>query len=261
MKIVFFGAPEFAAVILTSLIGAHEMIAVVTQPDRPAGRGGKTVPGAVKQLALTAGIPVLQPERIKNAYFYGALKHYNADIYVVAAYGRILPERVLTLPQYGAVCVHPSLLPKYRGAAPIQRAVIAGEKQTGVSIMQMDPGIDTGDILLQETIEIFDDDTYGSLHDRLAVLGARLLADALGLIGLGEIEFVKQNDADASRAEMIDKDTGRIDWNKPPREIIDLIRGLNPKPGAYTAYNGETLKIWSAAATDAADGPPGAISI
>ena len=261
MKLIFFGAPEFSAVVLSSLIDTHEVLAVMTQPDRPAGRGGKIVPGEVKKLAVSAGIPVLQPVKIKNNFFYDALKSYGADIFAVAAFGRILPERLLTLPKYGAVCVHPSMLPKYRGAAPIQRAVMNGEKQTGVSVMQMDPGIDTGDILLRETVEITDNDTYGSLHDRLAVLGARLLTDALGLIEIGEIERVKQNDADATYAAMIDKETGRIDWDKPPAEILNLIRGLYPRPGAYTIYNGEALKIWSAAATDDANGFHGAISV
>ena len=261
MKIIFFGTPDFAVYSLDALIKSerHETLAAVTQPDRPRGRGNKVSFSPVKEAALAAGVPVLQPERVKSDVFYNKLKKYGADIFIVAAYGRVLPERLLTLPKYGAVNVHASLLPKYRGAAPIQRAIMNGEKKTGVTIIQMDKGIDTGDMILKKEIEITETDTGGSLHDKLALLGAESLLAALFLLEKGEARPEKQDDCAASHAPMLDKETGRVNWNGEPEKIIDQIRALCPSPGAYTFYKGGQIKIYSGAKTESPPGSPGEI--
>ena len=255
------GTPAFAVRALEALLPHHAVIACVTQPDRRSGRGGAVSFSEVKTAAQTADIPVLQPEKIKTAAFYDALAAYKADIFVVAAYGRILPERILNMPAYGAVNIHASLLPVYRGAAPIQRALINGDNKTGITIMQMDKGIDTGDILLQEELPIKDSDTYGSLHDALSELGARLILDALAKLEAGTVRRERQNETAASYAPMLVRTDERIDWHKTAREIFNLARGLNPRPGAYTTYKGEPVKIFSCAETDAYPGEPGAIHI
>ena len=265
MKLIFFGTPEFAACSLRALIDEHEVLSVVTQPDRPSGRGGKITFSAVKETAISAGIPVMQPEKIKTKIFFNELKSYGADIFVVAAYGRILPERVLNIPQHGSVNVHASLLPKLRGAAPIQRAIMNGEKKTGVTIMQMDEGIDTGDIILQKEIEIHETETGGGLHDKLAPLGASALLEALFFIEKGEAKRMKQDDELASYAPMIGKETGHINWNGATRDIINQIRGLNPFPAAY-AYDkmnpgSGPLKIFAAEPIINVVGSPGEIRV
>ncbi len=246
MDIVFMGTPDFAVPILEKLIEHYNVTAVITQPDKPKGRGNRIVFPPVKECAIKHDIPVLQPIKIKDPAFIEELKSYPADIFVVAAYGQILPESVLFMPKFGSVNVHGSLLPKYRGAAPIQWAIIDGESTTGVTIMQMDTGLDTGDMLLKNSFQITPDDTYATVHDKMSKIGADTLIEALKLIQSGKIEKIKQDDKQSTYAKMITKDTGKIQWHKTSESIINLIRGLDPWPGAYALYNGETLKIWKA---------------
>ena len=250
MRIVFFGTPEFAVCSFTALVSAYDVRAVVTQPDKPRGRSDAKSFSPVKDAAIDAGVPVLQPESLGDAATYEKLKSFGADIFVVAAYGNKLPKRLLALPGRGAVNVHASLLPEYRGAAPVQRAIMDGADVTGVTIMQMDGGIDTGDIILQKEIEIAEAETGGGLVRRLAELGAGALAEALFLIERGEEKRVRQDGSRASRAPMITNETGSIDWTKNAAEIKNLIRALDPVPGAYTFLNGERLKLYSAAVTE-----------
>jgi len=244
MNVIFMGTPVFAEVILKALAGKHRVTAVVTQPDKPSGRGHKTQPPPVKQLALSLGVPALQPEKVRQRVFYSALETYGADVFVVAAYGKILPKTVLDMPRLGCVNVHASLLPKYRGAAPIQRAIMAGETVTGVTIMRMDEGIDTGDIIRRERVEIGPGETYGSLVNRLAQTGAGALLEALDDLEAGKAVFEKQADSDSSYAPMITGETCVIDWDKPGAAIINLIRALNPEPGAVAPLEG--FKVWKA---------------
>jgi len=257
------GTPEFAKVSLDALLKSkeHEVAAVVTQPDRPVGRGGKLVFSPVKVCALEHNIPCLQPERIKANEAVAELENFNADIFVVAAYGQILPKSVLDMPRYGCVNVHASLLPKYRGAAPIQRAIIDGEKTTGVTIMQMDVGLDTGGMLFVKEIEITQDDTGGTLHDKLAVLGAQSLLEALDEIARGEQKPEPQDDALSTYAQMLTKETGRINWNDTSENIANLVRGLAPRPSAWTKLDGEMFKIHAAApcAEQESQGAPGQV--
>ena len=251
MNVIFMGTPEFGAVILDALAKSHNVSAVVTQPDKPVGRGHKTQPPPVKKLALALGIPALQPERVRSRKFIDALESYGADVIVVAAYGKILPKAVLDLPRFGCVCVHASLLPKYRGAAPIQWAIINGETETGVSIMRMDEGIDTGDVVSRTRVDITPDETYGSLYPRLAQAGAAAVIDALKQLENGAAVFEKQGEAGACYAPMIKNETCVIDWNKSDGQIINLIRALNPEPGAVSAAGG--IKIWKAEPAEVAE--------
>lgn len=245
MRILFMGTPEFAVPSLTAMLEHGEkVVAVVCQPDRPSGRGRKLSAPPVKIAALAAGLPVLQPAKIKTEEFLDALRSYRPDIIVVTAYGRILPETIINLPVHGTINVHASLLPKYRGAAPIQWAVINGEKQTGVTIMQMDAGLDTGDILLPGAINIADDDTAGSLAVKLSRLGGELLVEALQKIRKGLLRAVKQDDAAATLAPLLAKEDGHINWELPAVKIGCLIRGLDPWPSAYTFLNGERLRLF-----------------
>lgn len=246
MKVVFMGTPDFAVPTLKAIAESekHSVAAVVTQPDKPKGRGKKILFPPVKEFALENNIPVLQPTKMKDENFVEQLKNCNADVFVVVAYGRILTEEILSIPKFGCINVHGSLLPKYRGAAPIQRAIIEGEVVTGVTIMYMEKGLDTGDMLLKEEIAINSDDTYGSLHDKMAPIGAKALIETLELIENGEATPVKQDNSLSTYAHMIQKDTGHIDWNKNSSEIVNLVRGLNPSPTAYTLYNGEVFKIY-----------------
>lgn len=248
MKIIFMGTPEFSVSCLSALIGhgRHEVLAVVTQPDKPVGRSKKLTFPPVKQIAVNNNIEVLQPEKIKNKEFVQILADFGADIFIVAAYGQILSEEILSLPRYGCINVHASLLPKYRGASPIQSAIIGGETTTGVTIMQMDKGLDTGDMLYKKEIEIDKQDTGGSLHDKLSAVGAAALIEALDLIEKNKITPEKQNDELATCTPLLDREAGHIDWSKTPRQIVDLVRGLDPWPGAYTIYNGEKIKVWKA---------------
>lgn len=247
MRIIFMGTPDFAVPCLDMLVKeGHDVCLVVTQPDKPKGRGKKMLFPPVKEKALEYEIEVFQPVKVRETEAVEKLKEYNADIIVVVAFGQILPESILNMPKYGCVNVHGSLLPKYRGAAPIQWSVINGDKETGVTTMYMEKGLDTGDMLLKASFEITEDDTYGSVHDKMCVLGADVLKETLVKIENGTIEREKQNDSLSNYAPMISKDTGHIDWNKTSDEIINLIRGLDPVPAAWTVYNGEVLKIWKA---------------
>lgn len=261
MKIIYMGTPDFAVGPLKALIEAgHEICAVVTQPDRQKGRGKEMAPSPVKECALSYGIPVLTPVKIKEAETIEELKKYPADIFVVAAFGQILSEEILNMPRYGCVNIHASLLPKYRGAAPIQWSIIDGEKETGVTIMQMDKGLDTGDILFQKKVPITKEETGASLFDKLAEAGSKLIVEALDKIEKGDVVPVRQDDNNSCYAKMLSKSTGRIDWNKSAVEIERLIRGLNSWPSAYTEYKGKQLKIWRAEALPHIDGEPGRIA-
>ena len=247
MKIVFMGTPDFAAGALKSLIEAgHEITAVVTQPDKAKGRSQELLPPPVKVVALEHGIPVLQPVRIKRPEEVEKLKQYPADIYVVAAFGQILSQEILDIPEYGCLNIHASLLPKYRGASPIQHVIIDGEEKTGITIMQMDAGLDTGDMLYQKEIAISPKDTYASLHDKLMVLGGEAIVEALPLLEQGKLVPRKQEDALSCYAHLIDKTMGELDFTKSAEILDRLIRGLNPWPSAYTTYHGKQLKVWEA---------------
>jgi len=262
MRAVFMGTPEFAVSILSKLMGRHYIAYAITQPDRPKGRKKTLTPPPVKEFALKSGIEVLQPERIKDKDFIASLeiKASAADVFVVAAYGQILPEALLNMPKFGCINVHASLLPKYRGTAPVQRAIINGERVTGITIMKMDKGIDTGDIILQSEIKIEDSDTGGSLLEKMSVLGAAALIEALEQIENNTAVYTPQDNARATYAPMITKQTGLIDFNKTAEEISDLIRGLMPLSPAYTVYKNRELKILNAKITkDIKDGKPGEI--
>ena len=248
MKIVYMGTPDFAVPCLESIIKSenNNVIGVVTQPDKPKGRGHKLQPTPVKAKAVEYNIPVFQPETLKNRSFEDELKQLNPDIIVVVAYGQILPEYILNFPKFGCINVHASLLPKYRGAAPIQWSVINGDTTTGVTTMYMAKGLDSGDMILKAEEKIKDDDTYGTLYDRLSYIGADLLIKTLDLIERGEVVRVPQNDDDATLAPMITRDMEHIDWNNTSENVVNLIKGLNPQPVSYTMYNDEKLKIWFA---------------
>lgn len=247
MKIVYMGTPDFAAAPLEALIKAgHQVTAVVTQPDKQRGRGKEVQMTPVKKCALKHGIPVFQPVKIKEKEAVDQLREYPADIFVIAAFGQLLSEEILEMPPFGCVNIHASLLPAYRGAAPIQWAILNGEKETGVTIMQMEKGLDTGDILLKKAIPIDPKETGESLHDKLMEAGAELIVEALPLIESGRILPEKQEDSKSSYASRLNKEMGRIDWNKDAEELERLVRGLNSWPSAYTSYRGKTLKIWDA---------------
>jgi len=257
MKLVFAGTPEFAAVSLAALLGArHEVTLVLTQPDRPAGRGLKPQPSAVKRLALARGLRIIQPGKLNEVEALGAVAAACPQVIVVAAYGLLLPSVLLALPAQGCLNVHASLLPRWRGAAPIQRALLAGDTETGVTIMQMDEGLDTGAMLLQRTIPIASDDTTGTLHDKLAALGAQLLVQALTKIPAPRA----QDAAAATYAPRIHKREAAIDWHKPAVEIGRQVRAFNPAPGAQTRIDGETFKIWRAGIEPGIAAAPGTVS-
>ncbi|MGB8427043.1 MAG: methionyl-tRNA formyltransferase [Desulfobacterales bacterium] len=257
-NIVFMGTPDFSVPCLETLHRSrHRVIQVVTQPDRPQGRGRRVYPPPVKTAALTLGLPVIQPEKIKTAAFIDTLARLHPDLMVVVAYGRILPPALLAIPAGGCVNVHASLLPLYRGAAPIHWAIINGETETGITTMLMDAGMDTGDILLTATEPIAPEDTAASLHDRLAVLGARVLDDTLEQLADGRLTPRPQLHARATLAPILKKEDGRIDWHRPAERIYDRIRGLTPWPGAFTFYDGKRLKIYKATALPSS-GPPAA---
>ena len=247
MKIVFMGTPDFAVGTLEAIIEAgHEVLLVVTQPDKPKGRSGALQYTPVKECALAHGIEVFQPTKIRLEENVAFLRKYEADIFVVAAFGQILPKSILDMPKYGCVNVHASLLPKYRGAAPIQWAVINGDEVTGVTIMRMNEGIDTGDMIAKKTVRLAEDETGGSLFDKLAQVGAQLCVETMEMIEAGKVEYIPQNNEEATHTSMIRKELGLIDWNRPAVEIERLIRGLNPWPSAYTQLSGKTFKIWKA---------------
>ncbi len=245
MKIVFMGTPEFAVPSLDMLVReGYDIAAVVTQPDKPKGRGKKLAAPPVKEYALEKGIEVLQPEKIKTGDFVDQLRNIAPDLLVTAAYGKILSRELLDIPPLGCINVHASLLPKYRGAAPINWCIINGEKVTGVTTMLTDEGMDTGDILLKRQVEITDDMTAGELHDKLSVIGAEVLKETLIKLREGTLERIPQNHEEATYAPMIDRSIGEIDWNKSAWEIHNLVRGTNPWPGAYTFYKGDRMKVW-----------------
>ena len=245
MRIIFMGTPEFAVPSLTAMLEhGEEVVAVVTQPDRPRGRGRKVVPSPIKMVAEKAGLDVLQPTKIRTEGFLDELRSYRPDLIVVTAYGRILPKSLIELPPYGTINVHASLLPKYRGAAPIQWAVINCEKETGVTIMQMDEGLDTGDILHPGSLPIAEDDTAGTLAEKLAGLGGQLLIEALDRLREGTLVAVQQDDSQATLAPPLEKENGRIQWEMPAERISGLIRGLDPWPTAYTFLDGERYRFF-----------------
>ena len=258
MRVVFLGTPAFAVPSLDALARAgHELLAVVAQPDRPAGRGRELREPATKAWARGRGVEVLQPEKVRDGTLAAALAALRPDVLCVAAYGRILGKDLLELAPHGAVNVHGSLLPKYRGAAPIQWAIARGEAETGVSIMQMDEGLDTGDVLLQRVLSIAPEDTAETLAPRLAAHGGEALAEALAGLAAGTLAPVPQDAARATLAPILEREHGRIDWTRPAEEIHDRLRGFTPWPGAWTTLDGKVLKVL-AAAPERGDGTPGA---
>lgn len=260
MKVIFMGTPDFAVPTLEALIEKHEVIAVVTQPDKPKGRGKKMVFPVIKEKALEHNITVYQPQKVKTPEFVEILKEYQPDIMVVVAFGQILSEEILNIPKYGCINVHGSILPQYRGAAPIQWSIINGEEFGGVTTMYMAKGLDSGDMILKAKEKIKPDDTYGSLYDRLSVIGADLLIKTLDLIENGEVKRIPQNDDEATFAPMIKPELEHINWNGKNTDIVNLIKGLNPQPVAYTMLNDEKLKIWFAETIDGDyNGEPGTI--
>jgi len=255
------GTPEIAATVLEAIINSrHEVVGVVTQEDKPKGRGKALAMPPVKEMALAHNIDVFQPHILKEEASVNKLREYNADVFVVAAYGKILSKEILDMPKYGCINVHASLLPKYRGAAPIQWSIIDGEKLTGVTIMQMDEGLDTGDMLFKSVVEIADEDTADTLYDKLSVCGASLITEALDRIEAGDLHPIKQDGSQATYAKILDKSLGRLNFSKSAVEIERLVRGLNSWPGTYTFINGKTLKIWETALTDMpSNGDPGTV--
>lgn len=261
LRILFAGTPEFAAAHLRSLLNSpHEVIGVYTQPDRPAGRGKKLTPSAVKQVALANGLPVYQPISLKAVDEQVLLASHNADVMVVVAYGLLLPKAVLDSPKYGCLNVHGSLLPRWRGAAPIQRAVASGDAQSGITIMQMDEGLDTGDMLVKVPYELTMDETSASLHDALMTLGSPALLEALDLLQQGKLKPESQDDRQATYAEKISKEEAQIDWVQSPTDIERAIRAYNPFPVAYSFYKGERVKVYAASVELKEVGEPGIIA-
>lgn len=259
LRLVFMGTPDFASPSLQKLIErGEEVIAVVTQPDRPKGRGQQLAPPPVKVLAEKYGIPVLQPHKVRNPDFIDIMKAMGPDLIVVVAFGQILPKTLLEIPRYGCINVHASLLPRYRGAAPINWCVINGEAETGVTTMQMDVGLDTGDMLVSKETSIEPDENSGMLHDRLSVMGAVALDETLDLLAKGELLPRKQDDSLSCYAPMLRKEDGLIDWNRGPEVIRNLIRGTTPWPGAYTFFGGIPLKIFKAGIAHGS-GAPGTV--
>jgi methionyl-tRNA formyltransferase len=259
LRIIFMGTPEFACPTLQCLIDRGEnVIAVVTQPDRPKGRGQKPEAPPVKILAERHGIPVFQPVKVRTPDAVDYIRELAPDLVVVVAFGQILPQRLLDIPRFGCINVHASLLPRYRGAAPLNWCLINGETETGVTTMQMDAGLDTGDMLLTKRTPIGPDEDARSLHDRMSLLGAEALTETLDLLVAGELRPVKQNDADTCYASLLKKESGEIDWRKKPGEIKNLIRGVTPWPGAFTRLNSLFLKVFTVRTATGA-GDPGVV--
>jgi methionyl-tRNA formyltransferase len=260
LRVVFMGSPAFAVPCLEALLDepAVEVVLVVTQPDRPAGRGQRLQPPPVKEVAARAGVTVLQPPSLKSPPFGDLLAPLEPDLGVVVAYGKILPADLLAVLRLGCWNVHGSVLPRWRGAAPIQRALLAGEAEAGVTLMQMDAGMDTGPVLQTHAIPVADDDTSGTLHDRLAPLGAALLLDGLGRLRAGTLVATPQDHARATLAPKIEKGEGRIEWTQPAARVRDRIRAVDPWPGAFTTVDGEPLKLWRPRLVSGG-GPPGVV--
>lgn len=259
MRIVFAGTPEFAAQHLQALLDAgRQIVAVYTQPDRPAGRGQKLMPSPVKQLALQHGIAVYQPQTLRDPAAQAELAALTPDLMVVVAYGLILPQVVLDTPRLGCINSHASLLPRWRGAAPIQRAIEAGDASSGVTVMQMEAGLDTGPMLLKVTTTITAEDTGGSLHDRLATLGSQAVVEAVTKLAAGELRGEVQDDSLATYAHKLNKDEARLDWSRPAVELERLVRAFNPWPICHSTLNGEALKV-HAAQLGERQGAPGSV--
>ncbi len=273
MKIIFAGTPQFAASSLAALLREHQVTAVLTQPDRPAGRGMQLAASPVKQLALQHGLPVLQPATLRTEEAQRSIAALDADVMVVAAYGLILPKAVLQLPRYGCLNIHASLLPRWRGAAPIPRAILAGDSETGITIMQMDEGLDTGDMLMRRSCPIAQNDTAQTLHDKLAVVGASCILEALyllqepGLAGMSptggnwqnRLTPVKQDNEAACYAAKLLKSEAQIDWRQDAQQIERAVRAFNPFPVCHASLNGAAIKIWQAALQEGAQGEAGKV--
>jgi len=254
MKIVFMGTPQFAVPILQTLANSkHKVLSAVTQPDRPKGRGHGVVFSPVKDYAISQNIPVMQPEKVRgNEAFKEEITALGADVFVVVAYGQILPQSILDIPALGCVNIHASLLPKYRGAAPMQHAILNGETETGITIMYMDKGMDTGDMILKKTLAIEATDRFEDVHNKMAEISCECIMEALAQIEAGTAARKPQNNEEATYAPMLKKQDGKIDWNRNTNEIINQIRALDPWPGTYTEIDGQILKIWEAIACDEA---------
>ena len=261
MRILFMGTPDIAVGCLQKIIDEkHDIIGVVTQPDKPVGRGKKMGMPPVKELALKYDLPVYQPIKARDEEFVNILKDLNPDLIVVVAFGQILPKSILDIPKFGCVNVHVSLLPKYRGAAPINWVIINGEDKTGVTTMYMDEGLDTGDMILTSEFELNDEITAGELHDIMKVEGAKVLKETIDLIEKGEAPRIPQNHEEFTYAPMMNKTLGQIDFSKSAKEIHNLVRGVNPWPSAYTTYKGQTMKIWKTKVlSESSDKVPGTI--
>jgi methionyl-tRNA formyltransferase len=259
MKIIFAGTPQFAASALAALLREHQIVAVLTQPDRPAGRGMHLTNSSVKQFALQHGLPVLQPTTLKTEETQHLIAALDADVMVVAAYGLILPQEVLQLPRYGCLNIHASLLPRWRGAAPIQRAILAGDNETGITIMQMDEGLDTGDMLLHHVCPIAANDTAQTLHDKLAEMGASSILEALRLLQQNRLTPVKQDNDAACYAAKLLKSEAQIDWRQDARQIERAVRAYNPFPVCHASLNGVAIKVWQAELCPDKRGDPGKV--
>ena len=260
MRIIFAGTPPFAAAALNALAEAgHDIVLVLTQPDRPAGRGMKLTPSAVKLAALARGLPVSQPPSLKSPEAEAELRAADADVMVVAAYGLILPQVVLDLPRFGCLNIHASLLPRWRGAAPIQRAILAGDAETGITVMQMDEGLDTGDMLLKKAVAIGPGDTAQTLLDRLSITGGEAIVEALDLLADGKLRPTPQDNAQATYAAKLNKAEAQIDWTQDAQQIARAVRAYNPFPAAATHIGGVPVKIWQARVVPGANGTPGVI--
>ena len=261
LRVIFMGTPDFAVPCLARLVEISDVVAVVTQPDRPKGRGQKLLPPPVKAFAQEHGIAVYQPVRVKAPDFVDVLRGLAPDLIVVVAFGQILSKEILSLPPLGCINVHASLLPRYRGAAPMQWAIVRGEKETGVTTMFMDEGLDTGDMLMRETLPITQAMTAAELHDAMMKLGADVLEKTLFSLSEGTLKRTPQDEALSTYAPLLDKEVGRIDWKKSAQEIHDLVRGLNSWPGAYTMLAGQKFKIWRTRLADGTAEPGEIVSV
>lgn len=260
MKIIFAGTPHFAEKALAALLKLQvEIVAVLTQPDRPSGRGMQLKPSPVKQLALQHGLTVLQPVSLKDAGIQQQLAMYQADVMVVAAYGLILPQAVLQIPRLGCLNIHASLLPRWRGAAPIQRAILAGDTETGITIMQMDVGLDTGDMLLKKCCPIATKDNADTLHDKLAALGADAIVEALSGLEQGKLNAIPQDSALATYAAKLSKDEAQLDWTQAAVQLDRTVRGYNPFPGASSSVNDTPIRVWQVSVREGVSGKPGEV--
>ena len=260
LRTVFMGTPDFALQTLQGLIDAGcNMVGVYTQPDRPKGRGKQLAAPPVKELAQKYEIPVFQPTKLRNPEAVAELENLKPDLIVVVAYGQILPKSVLDIPKHGCINVHASLLPKYRGAAPINKAIIDGEQVTGITTMYMDVGLDTGDMLVKKATPIGPDETAGELHDRLAILGREAMEETLARLCAGTLQREAQDDEQSSYAPMMKKEDGRIDWSRSAQKVHNHVRGLDPWPGAFTTYNGELLKLAGTSPSTSGGAQPGQV--